>query len=161
MTARLDMEEVNLAIYVLRYQGYLTGPHYCGSLNVPSNTKGVSMMYHTIEQVAATLQVPEAEVRTLIRDGKLPVMVIGKNIRIPDYSFQSLKTTTDVKLPKVKGPAKPPTPAQLKAREAFGVQARKRAAEAKAKKNPVKSPVKVQGPPVSSPPKNNAVAAKV
>lgn len=104
------------------------------------------MSFLKVAEVAAILKVAEGSVRSMVKNGQLPALYIGNEIRIKESDVHALTGTTTPPPPRN---SKPLSDAQKKAREKFAAQARARGKKAE--------------PPAStkiSAPKTNAVAAK-
>ena len=84
-------------------------------------------MFYTLPEVASILKVSDKTVRKLIREGQLPVVTLGREIRVKESDLQSLSTKP---VPPKK--AKPLTPAQIAAREKFVKMVRAKSAAKKA-----------------------------
>lgn len=97
--------------------------------------------FYTLEQVAEKLQVEVRDVQRIIKSGQLEVIELPGNVkRVSELALNGIRpaqNTQPANNGKDKAPAKkPPTQAQLVARERFADMARKRKADAIARQRP-------------------------
>lgn len=113
--------------------------------------------FYTLDEAAKALKIPQTALNRLIKNEQIDVIKLdSKNVRISATALHNIRPAK----PKAKAKAKPPTPAQLLARENFkqlGLQ-KKAVADARKHGTPVKpSPAD----PEAAKPKNGAaVVAK-